>query len=161
MRFFSGSTVTFKQLMTIVQQLVALLISIFSMLFAKWTKAASSHKCHDFTLLPFLCLLFHRQTDREGGRRKEKLMDKAFHPEQYCFKLSKSQCSVKGHFYISEVSTEEANRHFMFAVKNSFITTPSHQLDFLSSSDLIFFLNTADRSETYLLPPRNELRPVA
>lgn len=63
---------------------------------------SSTHKRHDFTMLPFLCLLFHRQRQSEGGLRKEKLMDKALVIQRdFCFKLSKSQCSVKGQFYIS------------------------------------------------------------
>lgn len=33
--------------------------------------------------------------------------------------------------YFTEVLTGEANRHFMFAVKNNFITTVSHQLNLL------------------------------
>lgn len=115
---------------------------------------SSTHKRHDFTMLPFLCLLFHRQRQSEGGLRKEKLMDKALVIQRdFCFKLSKSQCSVKGQFYISLlVSTGEANRRFMFAVKGSFFPILWHQLHFLFSSDLVFSSETADRSEMSIVP---------
>lgn len=100
--------------------------------------------------------------DRGGGREdveKQKLADKALVIQRdICFKLSKSQCSVKGQFlYSSEASTGEANRHFMFAVRNIFIITLLHQLHVLSPSDLFFPSDTVGRSEMSLFPTRNEL----
>lgn len=99
------------------------------------------------------------QRQREGGRGKEKLADKALVIRRdICFKLSKSQCSVKGQFlYFSEALTGEANRHFMFAVRNIFITPLLHQLHVLPSSDLLFSSDTAERSEMSLFPTGNEL----
>lgn len=125
------------------------LCSPFSVCFVD--KKVSTQKCHDFPPPPFaFSACKHRQRRRTQERKAHGWS--AHSPVGYLLQVVKIPMFCEGMILSrSEALTGEATRRFIFAVKNIFITTLSHQLHFPSFSDV------ADRSQMSIIPPRNEL----